>query len=100
MESLRPRHRCCEDDPTARHSGMTLLVAGGMEGFDRGRNLEKIGNHSQDTAALFFDDVRIPVANRMGEEGEAFGIFRRTLLRNDFRLQSQAWRGKRTELNG
>ena len=60
-------------DPTARHSGMTLLVAErSMEGFDRGRNLEKIGNHSQDTAELFFDDVRIPVANRMGEEGEAF----------------------------
>ena len=60
-------------DPTARHSGMTLLVVErGMEGFDRGRNLEKIGNHSQDTAELFFDDVRIPVANRMGEEGEAF----------------------------
>ena len=60
-------------DPTARHSGMTLLVAErGMEGFDRGRNLGKIGNHSQDTAELFFDDVRIPVANRMGQEGEAF----------------------------
>ena len=60
-------------DPTARHSGMTLLVAErGMEGFDRGRNLEKIGNHSQDTSELFFDDVRIPVANRMGQEGEAF----------------------------
>ena len=60
-------------DPTARHSGMTLLVAErGMEGFERGRNLEKIGNHSQDTAELFFDDVRIPVSNRLGEEGEAF----------------------------
>ena len=60
-------------DPTARHSGMTLLVAErGMEGFGRGRKLEKIGNHSQDTAELFFDDVRIPVANRMGQEGEAF----------------------------
>jgi alkylation response protein AidB-like acyl-CoA dehydrogenase len=60
-------------DPTARHSGMTLLVAErGMEGFERGRNLEKIGNHSQDTAELFFDDVRIPVSNRLAEEGEAF----------------------------
>ena len=60
-------------DSTARHSGMTLLVAErGMEGFERGRNLEKIGNHSQDTAELFFDDVRIPVSNRLGEEGEAF----------------------------
>ncbi|MDA2960400.1 MAG: acyl-CoA dehydrogenase family protein [Actinomycetota bacterium] len=60
-------------DPSARHTGMTLLVAErGMEGFERGRNLEKIGNHSQDTAELFFDDVRIPVANRMGDEGGAF----------------------------
>lgn len=60
-------------DPAARHAGMTLLVAErGMEGFERGRNLEKIGNHSQDTAELFFDDVRIPVANRLGDEGEAF----------------------------
>lgn len=60
-------------DPSARHTGMTLLVAErGMPGFERGRNLEKIGNHSQDTAELFFDDVRIPVANRLGEEGQAF----------------------------
>ena len=60
-------------DPTARHTGMTLLVAErGMPGFERGRNLDKIGNHSQDTAELFFDDVRIPVANRLGEEGQAF----------------------------
>lgn len=60
-------------DPSARHTGMTLFVAErGMEGFERGRNLEKIGNHSQDTAELFFDDVRIPVTNRLGDEGEAF----------------------------
>jgi len=60
-------------DPTARHTGMTLLVAErGMPGFERGRNLDKIGNHSQDTAELFFDDVRIPVANRLGDEGQAF----------------------------
>lgn len=60
-------------DPTARHTGMTLLVAErGMVGFERGRNLDKIGNHSQDTAELFFDDVRIPVSNRLGDEGQAF----------------------------
>ena len=60
-------------DPTARHAGMTLLVVErGMEGFERGRNLEKIGNHSQDTAELFFDDVRSPASNRLGNEGEAF----------------------------
>ncbi len=60
-------------DPTQRHTGMSLLVVErGMEGFARGRNLDKIGLHSQDTAELFFDDVRVPVANRLGEEGKGF----------------------------
>jgi len=44
----------------------------GMDGFERGRNLEKLGMHSQDTAELFFTDVRVPVANRLGEEGRGF----------------------------
>jgi alkylation response protein AidB-like acyl-CoA dehydrogenase len=43
-----------------------------MEGFSRGRNLEKIGLHAQDTAELFFEDVRVPVQNRLGDEGEGF----------------------------
>ena len=60
-------------DPTQRHTGMSLLVVErGMAGFERGRNLEKIGMHSQDTAELFFNDVRVPVANLLGEEGKAF----------------------------
>ena len=60
-------------DPTARHTGMSLLVLErGMPGFERGRNLDKIGMHSQDTAELFFDDVAVPVANRLGDEGRAF----------------------------
>ncbi|MFM2077868.1 MAG: hypothetical protein RJA49_1758 [Actinomycetota bacterium] len=60
-------------DPTQRHTGMSLLVVErGMAGFERGRNLEKIGMHSQDTAELFFHDVRVPVANLLGEEGKAF----------------------------
>jgi alkylation response protein AidB-like acyl-CoA dehydrogenase len=60
-------------DPTQRHSGMSLLVVErGMEGFERGRNLDKLGLHSQDTAELFFNDVRVPVANRLGEEGQGF----------------------------
>ena len=49
-------------DPAQRHRGMSLLVLErGMEGFERGRNLDKIGMHAQDTAELFFDDVRVPV---------------------------------------
>jgi alkylation response protein AidB-like acyl-CoA dehydrogenase len=60
-------------DPSQRHTGMSLLVVErGMAGFERGRNLEKVGLHSQDTAELFFNDVRVPVANRLGEEGQGF----------------------------
>ncbi len=60
-------------DPSERHRGMSLLVLErGMDGFERGRNLDKIGMHSQDTAELFFNDVAVPVANRLGEEGSGF----------------------------
>ena len=60
-------------DPTERHAGMSLMVVErGMPGFERGRNLDKIGMHSQDTAELFFNEVRVPVANLLGEEGKAF----------------------------
>ena len=60
-------------DPSQRHAGMSLLVIDdGMEGFSRGRNLEKIGLHAQDTAELFFEDVRVPVDNLLGTEGEGF----------------------------
>lgn len=60
-------------DPSQRHKGMSLLILErGMTGFERGRNLEKVGLHAQDTAELFFSDVRVPVANRLGEEGEGF----------------------------
>ncbi len=53
-------------------SGLSLIVVErGMAGFERGRNLDKIGQHSADTAELFFSDVRVPVANLMGEEGRA-----------------------------
>jgi acyl-CoA dehydrogenase len=61
-------------DPDNRRRGLTLLVVeDGMSGFTRGRVLEKMGCKAQDTVELAFDDVRVPVANRLGEEGEAFG---------------------------
>jgi alkylation response protein AidB-like acyl-CoA dehydrogenase len=67
-------------DPEERHSGMSLLVIeDGMEGFSRGRNLEKIGLHAQDTAELFFDEVRVPVANRLGDEGMGFAYLMENL---------------------
>ncbi|MEU6352556.1 acyl-CoA dehydrogenase family protein [Streptomyces sp. NPDC047072] len=61
-------------DPEDRRAGLTLLVVeDGMPGFTRGRVLDKMGIKVQDTVELAFDDVRVPVANRLGEEGAAFG---------------------------
>jgi alkylation response protein AidB-like acyl-CoA dehydrogenase len=60
-------------DPSQRHSGMSLVVVeAGTPGFERGRNLEKLGLHGQDTAELFFTDVQLPIANLLGEEGQGF----------------------------
>jgi len=60
-------------DPSQRHAGISLLILErGMEGFERGRNLEKVGQHSQDTAELFFEDVHVPAENLLGEEGQGF----------------------------
>jgi alkylation response protein AidB-like acyl-CoA dehydrogenase len=60
-------------DPSQTHRGMSLVILErGMEGFERGRNLEKIGQHAQDTAELFFTDVEVPVNNLLGEEGQGF----------------------------
>jgi alkylation response protein AidB-like acyl-CoA dehydrogenase len=60
-------------DPDAGHKGISLLVVErGMEGFERGRNLDKIGLHAQDTAELSFTDVVVPKENLLGEEGQGF----------------------------
>jgi alkylation response protein AidB-like acyl-CoA dehydrogenase len=61
-------------DPAQRHRGMSLLVLErGLDGFTRGRNLDKLGQHAQDTAELFFTGVRVPRENLLGpEEGQGF----------------------------
>ena len=60
-------------DPEAGHKGISLLVVErGTDGFERGRNLDKIGQHAQDTAELFFDNVAVPKENLLGEEGAGF----------------------------
>lgn len=60
-------------DPSEKHAGTSLLVVErGMEGFERGKNLDKIGMKAQDTAELFFRDVKVPVENLLGKEGHGF----------------------------
>ncbi len=60
-------------DPDAGHQGISLLVVeAGMEGFERGRNLDKMGLKAQDTSELFFDNVAVPKTNLLGEEGSGF----------------------------
>ena len=67
-------------DPDAGHKGFTLfLVEEGMPGFAKGKKLDKIGNRASDTAELFFEDVRVPDANRLGEVGGGFYALMRNL---------------------
>ena len=63
----------CKTDPAEGAKGVSLvLVEGNREGFARGRNLEKIGYKAQDTSELFYDEVRVPRTNLLGEEGQGF----------------------------
>src|SRR5215213_10253236 len=60
-------------DPSQRHKGISMLVVeGDTPGLERGRNLDKVGLHSQDTAELFFNDARVPAENLLGAEGQGF----------------------------
>jgi alkylation response protein AidB-like acyl-CoA dehydrogenase len=60
-------------DPAQGAKGTSLvLVDADAEGFERGRNLDKIGQHSADTSELFFNDVRVPMTNILGGEGRGF----------------------------
>jgi alkylation response protein AidB-like acyl-CoA dehydrogenase len=60
-------------DPSMGAKGTSLiLVDADTPGFERGRNLDKIGQHSADTSELFFNDVRVPKTNILGTEGRGF----------------------------
>lgn len=69
-------------NPAMRHKGISLLIVErGMDGFQRGRKLEKVGLKAQDTAELVFEDVRVPVSNLLGEEGQGFYYLMRQLAK-------------------
>ncbi|QQV78787.1 acyl-CoA dehydrogenase family protein [Sphingomonas aliaeris] len=65
----------CKTDPDAGARGVSLIALDADQpGFERGRRLDKIGLKAQDTSELFFNDAIAPVANRLGEEGQGFGM--------------------------
>lgn len=69
-------------DPAAGHKGISLLVVEDeMPGFGRGRQLDKIGNEAADTSELFFENVRVPAHNLLGESGKGFYALMRNLPR-------------------
>jgi len=81
-------------DPDAGHLGYSLLmVERGMAGFERGRNLEKVGMHAQDTSELFFSDVRVPAANLLGEPGNGFVALMQNLPRERIAIGATALAG-------
>jgi len=81
-------------DPEAGHLGYSLLmVERGMAGFERGRNLEKVGMHAQDTSELFFSDVRVPAANLLGEPGAGFVALMQNLPRERIAIGATALAG-------
>ena len=67
-------------DPAAGAKAFSILIVeDGMPGFERGRNLEKVGMKAQDTSELFFNDVKVPKENLLGEEGMGFIYLMREL---------------------
>jgi alkylation response protein AidB-like acyl-CoA dehydrogenase len=87
-------------DPSKKHKGISLLVLErGMPGFERGRNLDKLGQHSQDTAELFFNDVHVPVANRLGDEGQGFSLLVRNLAQERLSIAIAGIAAARAALN-
>jgi acyl-CoA dehydrogenase len=86
-------------DPENRRNGLSLLVVeDGMPGFTKGKNLPKIGLKVQDTVELFFDDVRVPVSNLLGEEGKAFGYLGHNLPQERLTIAAGSVVASRTAL--
>jgi acyl-CoA dehydrogenase len=69
-------------DPQARAKGVSLLLVDThLEGFKKGTNLDKIGLHSQDTSELFFDNVKVPASQLLGNPGQGFAYLMQELPR-------------------
>ncbi|MEX0604499.1 MAG: acyl-CoA dehydrogenase family protein [Marinobacter sp.] len=81
----------CTTDPSKGGSGISLIIVEcDRPGFARGRNLDKIGQKAADTSEMFFQDVRVPVGNLVGGEGEGFKIMMRELPRERITIACRA----------
>ncbi|MEO4184393.1 acyl-CoA dehydrogenase family protein [Acinetobacter pittii] len=78
-------------DPQAKAKGISIfLVDAALDGVKKGRSLQKIGLHAQDTAELFFDDVYVPTTQRLGEEGQGFAYLMQELPRERLSISMMA----------
>jgi alkylation response protein AidB-like acyl-CoA dehydrogenase len=87
-------------DPDAASQGFSLLVVErDMPGFERGRNLDKLGMHAQDTAELSFTDVRVPAGNVLGELGQGFVYLMQNLPQERLSIAVSSLAGAETALS-
>jgi acyl-CoA dehydrogenase len=81
------------------HGGLSMVVIErGMEGFERGAAIEKVGQHANDTAELFFTDCRVPAANVLGEEGTGFSQLMAHLVPERLSLAASSMAGAEAAL--
>lgn len=81
----------CKTDPDAGRKGLSLIVVEeGTPGFSKGKVLKKIGLPAQDTAELFFDNVRVPVKNLLGEENQGFSYLMHELAQERISIALRA----------
>ena len=81
----------CSTNPDAGARGISLIIVETeCEGFERGRNLDKIGQKAADTSEMFFSDVRVPVSNLLGQEGGGFAVLMNELPRERITIACRA----------
>lgn len=82
----------CSTNPEQGAKGISLIIVEtDREGFERGRNLDKIGQKAADTSEMFFSDVRVPVSNLLGQEGGGFGVLMNELPRERITIACRAF---------
>ncbi|MFK7864532.1 MAG: acyl-CoA dehydrogenase family protein [Pseudohongiellaceae bacterium] len=82
----------CTTNPKQGAKGISLIIVeSDRVGFERGRNLDKIGQKAADTSEMFFNDVRVPVTNLLGQEGGGFAVLMNELPRERITIACRAF---------